>query len=140
MNREIKFRAWMKYYEYEEKQVMLTADRLAFDQYDLLVNQLQDRDVFIPMQFTGFIDKYGKEIYEGDIVRESIIDHMEEEGWFWSYSVVEFEMGCWILKEIGYDYSNYESLMDHIHLYDSTDVIEVCGNVFENPELLSSNP
>ena len=122
MKREIKFRWWTG-----EKMI----DNVIVNGF---VNPvLNGKNV---MQFTGFKDKKGDEIYEGDIVREAIIDTQEEKGWFWIYSTVEFEMGCWVLKEIGYDYSRYDSLLDHIHLYDSTEEIEVCGNIFENPEML----
>jgi|LSQX01.3.fsa_nt_gb uncharacterized phage protein (TIGR01671 family) len=138
MNREIKFRAWSVWYEDEEKEGMTSAEMLAFAEYDLLKNHLQESDVFFPMQFTGFKDKNGKEIYEGDIVKEKLIDHMEEEGWFWNYSVVEFEKGCWVLKQVGFDYSKYDNLFDYNLLYQDCTEVEICGNIFENPELLNS--
>lgn len=128
MNRQIKFRWWTG---------KLMTENLIVNGF--VSSALNGKNV---MQFTGFKDKNGKEIYEGDIVRQKLIDHMEEEGWFWLYSVVEFEMGCWVLKEIGFDYSNnalYNTLEYYNHLYDECNEFEVCGNIFENPELLTPN-
>jgi uncharacterized phage protein (TIGR01671 family) len=77
-------------------------------------------------QFTGLKDKHGKEIYEGDIVRK--------DGWIYEIRWSKYGAGSdlatkndsWPKQEDGYAY--------HSGLYD-TEIIEVIGNVYENPEL-----
>ena len=63
------------------------------------------------MQFTGLADKNGKEIYEGDC--DSV------------GNVVEFLNGCWCLNGdrplYGFGF-------------------EVSGNIYENPELITTHP
>lgn len=71
-------------------------------------------------QFTGFTDKKGKEIYEGDIVQAG--DYRLE---------IEFDegqFGAAILVEQGNFYSLY-----HLSTFK---VFEVIGNIHENSELL----
>jgi uncharacterized phage protein (TIGR01671 family) len=68
------------------------------------------------MQFTGIIDKNGKEIYEGDIVKS------------YKTFVVEWEED----EDIDYGYIGF-NLNRHYQ-----DRYEVIGNIYENPELLKS--
>ncbi len=70
------------------------------------------------MQFTGLKDKNGKEIYEGDIVRN-------EHGVLFT---VEWHSHKYVLRYAGYGAFNTEIRMK--------EKLEVIGNIHENPELL----
>lgn len=68
------------------------------------------------MQFTGLIDRNGKEIYEGDIV-----DYGAD------YSVVRYQDGC------------FWSRLGQYQLYNhNKNDIEVIGNIYENSDLLAT--
>lgn len=118
--REIKFRAWDK----ASKNLWPGKSMIdLFYQCDggyfygnLGWGDLESSDIIL-MQYAGLVDKNGKEIYEGDIVKDgnNILTEIKWE---------EFEH-----NEGGY-FSGF-FLND-----DSPRVIEVIGNIYENPELL----
>ncbi len=66
--RIIKFRAWNKEY----KKLFAPDEE---QNLDLLPIWIRNPEVYNLMQFTGLLDKNGKEIYEGDIVKEVLRDH-----------------------------------------------------------------
>jgi uncharacterized phage protein (TIGR01671 family) len=128
MNRVIKFRAW----DALNKQWLLgyelpnlggfsmLGEVMVFGEYQRMLSSfsLDDWDKIILMQFTGLLDKNGKEIYEGDIVK-----------WYNKISyIVYMDKGFWVNDEAygweGEDLWNWEQM-------------EVIGNIYENPELIS---
>ena len=79
-------------------------------------------------QYTGLKDKDGKEIYDGDVVKDT-------DGKVGYISFLKQEMGFVIV------WKNRDSRLGHRHRgsgYDLDNTIEVIGNIYDNPELLKT--
>ena len=94
-------------------------------------DSIAEQDVVDPDtvgQFTGLLDKNGKEIYEGDIISERLKGHRKYQD---AYQVV-FVDYQWCGKN-GYGSCTSLSLFEEFH------DIKVIGNIHDNPELLSND-
>ena len=107
MNREIKFRIW----SVEDNEMIYEVNRI-----DIYKGKIVFYSNCELMQFTGVLDKNGKEIYEGDIVE-----------WGYYIAIVKFENSRWILED--FDGNRGESFSGFVDEY------KIIGNIFENPEL-----
>ena len=123
MNREIKYRAWLKE---EEKMVNVSLMSLTekwigyqifYEEEKKKKFEFSDSENFKLMQYTGLKDSLGNEIYKGDIL--------------WNEYDEEHQV-------IIYDEGEYK-LMGESHiqnLYNNLDYIDVRGNIYENLELV----
>jgi hypothetical protein len=110
---------------------MFSAEIMAQDQLTLLttgefinvhsastkLSTIIPKDQFIPLQFTGLLDKNGKEIYEGDIIRA--FDSMGE--------AIKHEIK-W--RQDLCAFTAHQKWIDESKF-------EVIGNIYENPELIA---
>lgn len=123
--REIKFRAWdgeKMCYDYLVARpqfanvlAVMCDEDFAKSQYGLKEWKL--------MQFTGLQDKNGKEIYEGDIISH-----------FYYIGTETFEVK-WIEESCAYGLKSNNRVMMPTRFCEK--YMEVIGNIYENPELLS---
>lgn len=130
MSRQIKFRAWDK----KEKIMRKRWDEL----YPECTKGLE------LMQFTGLLDKNGKEIYEGDIITDG--KKAYEIKWWSGIETDEYAYNYtgWRAMEKEERYqgkgvaSNSQNIKCYGHYGLDTDKCEVIGNIYENPELLTN--
>ena len=113
MTREIKFRAYRKDLKPEQKVMEYLG---GFEEMRLLWKIYPDTDFekYDFMQFTGLLDKNGKEIYEGDIIILEGGHAME----------IKFEKGAFSADRI---YGGSEAYR-----------MEVIGNIYESKHLLDN--
>jgi hypothetical protein len=120
--REIKFRAWNPDNPHY-KMVMNPLHRC--DPHDLLDGKKEGfYKNWVLMQYTGLKDKNGKEIYQGDVIRNIIPETDTHTGI--CHMTVDDVFSCYAtLRDLVIEHADFE----------------VIGNIYENPELLSpTNP
>ena len=81
-------------------------------------------------QYTGFVDKYGNKIFEGDILKSTYPDEPYED-------VVAYEEVFWKNGWYQADFGDRERSDDLMQNFLSR-YSEVVGNIWDNPELLEA--
>ena len=119
--REIKFRAWLP----DSKEMLYKGSRMDLWGYSWLYSGGLANA--IPMQFTGLKDKNGVEIYEGDRVRttKGIVYEI-----FYTTKTARWAgktLNVWTDDINTYFYKALAWLASRC---------EICGNIYEHPELL----
>ena len=121
MTRQIKFRAWNKVTKekiWDSVYIDQDGDFFPVESVDYSGDILQQNGYVEVEQFTGLFDKNDKEIYEGDIYKQS-----------WGTETV--------IGKIAYgDMARYWIILsENIHICEIKITGEVIGNIHENPEL-----
>lgn len=127
-----KFRAWIS----EADTMVNDLKGIDFENETVVLRKLYYEDGFpvetevfeveignaILMQSTGLLDKNGKEIFEGDIVR-----------FFDSLYTVFYD-----ISEGSYRLKPHDDrwVVDYMSNFSSEETLEVIGNIYENPEFL----
>lgn len=125
MEREIKFRAWLNRRKKMIYDVQKGSGEISIEMWKF--GEILEK--FPVMQYTGLKDKNGKEIYEGDILLGRFILDEVEDHIFLSLTEDEKETQSivFVVDDIFYPYTNQ-----------IPEDLEVIGNIYENPELLSN--
>ena len=92
-------------------------------------------------QFTGLLDKNGKEIYEGDVIKHDL-GHERFKKLKWQ---VVFEFGSFQLRTesehnpVSFPYHAHQAIINNSILSQSEycEHIEIIGNIYENPNLIN---
>lgn len=130
--REIKFRAWDK-----ESEVMRAWEDLILEKDDRndfwLIGYRESRNIVsynhdqILMQYTGLKDKNGVEVYFGDALTNGDMTR----------TVIWREEDSQIQLSVNDD--NYETRIKLTQQLINIFELTVCGNIYENPELLKES-
>ena len=121
--REIKFRAWDKK---NKKWIFIRylnprEEETEYLEIEDMEGEIYGEEEVELMQFTGLKDKNGKEIFEGDIIKNNSFEYI---------GVVEFSLNSvgFVLHKI-----KDKSILNGVYLYNAN--VEVIGNIYENPKL-----
>lgn len=126
MNREIKFRVWDKKQKCYRPCFLLN---IWVVDPDCTLNTAFLRESFIYQQFTGLKDKIGREIYEGDFLKDDAGYIYQV---YWLDTNASFEIVCDKEEKIPIEYNT-----PTFH-WRSMRKLQVIGNIFENQNSLKS--
>lgn len=139
-----KFRAWTKI----GKRMFFSDDMLAIDyeNKEIVAQQVcfesglaVERDIYCCdfdelelMQSTGLHDKNGKEIFEGDIVKRYKSPFFKAEWEYQIETVIKEKASLLLGRKFGKNFGT----IPFDSPFAKSDLLEVVGNIYENPELL----
>ena len=113
-------------YMYKPEEVMVGGGNIWIIDEDSVAGEwIVNNDIHL-MHSTGLKDKNGKEIFEGDVVRQVRTQPTTENEII--IGVVTMIEGAWLIM------NDCEQLASK--LWSETDENEIIGNIYENPELL----
>ncbi len=116
--RTLKFKCWDK----QEKR---------WDDFlHLPTNCESEGERFVWVQFTGLLDKSGKEIYEGDIAK------ITQKPFTNDFEQTEIGVMRYVENEARFAFSLNDSLFLSGQQQGQIVRVEIIGNIYENPELL----
>lgn len=146
--RDIKFRAWdtkdKKMIPRSEYFTLQSALKNDVQFFGFIANKYYIMDYEF-MQFTGLHDKNGKEIYEGDIIKRTVVqDVFHCHGDFLdNYESIEIGVVDWDTEGFEYCVKEIKATGRTGHWvsigtmsFDYWVGCEIIGNIYENPELL----
>ena len=87
------------------------------------------------MLWSGLTDFFGTDIYAKDIIRFAYEDKCEDGGIGYYIGVVEFEDGCFVVKEPNFTYDKH-CMPQTLREWIQDGQCEVVGNVYQNKEYL----
>lgn len=156
MNRELKFRAWIKdegemRYPSSDRYIKFNGDcyyivrNLANSRKQIF--QRENPDNIELMQYTGIKDRTGKEIYEGDIVELvggtcnylPCGDYSYHKFVIGDKMVVQNLKSGFTLARLNLVNNYFPNIVGKVNNYDFWNhhrSLKIVGNIFENPELL----
>lgn len=132
----VKFRAWHKTWE-----EMCKVKRIRFDDDGNITTVLVKGEAFGSnvhleeielMQSTGLKDKNNKKIFEGDVVKRYRNPLFKAE-WEYQIETVVKREACLLLEK---KFGKNSATMRFCSPFAKSDLLEVVGNIYENPELL----
>jgi uncharacterized phage protein (TIGR01671 family) len=141
MSREIKFRAWdapnneMRYSDKHDGEFYINLNGVMY-MYGIPKSKNQYFKSYDVMQFTGLQDKNGKPIFEGDILKSEFVN---------CYFAIEWNNGAacydwYILTETKKQGASLAKSIEEAPAKAGKpfmEIVEVIGNIYENPELLT---
>lgn len=154
--REIKYKVWHiehKKWIHDELDIFLTSDGDVYEKYDYGYETCI-RDITNAVEvlfFTGLKDKNGKEIYEGNVIKQEytaiiktdydpvsygLIDQETEEGHHIGEVVIIASKGVCMRKPLRYSLEDDKTEISNQYKNVAGYRCEVIGNVYDNPDLI----